>query len=154
MADTVFNGFCGLNTEALGAEIRDLSAFTTSVALDPGRTLIDHPPTFSLDHQFDITGSSFATITATFLTLPPADKLLLINNMKDKDLMEILYRPLTGVASATNLETRAQFQLMNHPVIIAELDTLDTWELGAIRVVGYIITDGASPVQFGTILST
>lgn len=154
MADRVFNGAFEFTSEAAGAESKVMSDFTRSVVFDPGRTIIDCPPTFGLDHGFDVTGSSFATFTATLQKLSPADKLIYIGFHNAQTFMEAIWRPLTGAVSATNLETRAQFPLVNHPTIVSVVDELDMWEVGTVRVKAYSITDGSTTFTYGTLLST
>lgn len=155
MADTVFDGAFEFTSEAAGAESKVMSDFARSVTFVPGRTIIACPPTFGLDHGFDVTGSSEATFTAVLQKLTPADKLIYIGFHNTTTLMEAIWRPLTGAASVTNLETRAQFHLVDHPTIVSVVNELDMWEIATVRVVAYSITDaGSNTFTYGTLLTT
>lgn len=155
MADRVFLGFFGLNTEALGAEALDLSSFGTTVTIGPDRTPITVAATFGLDHTFELMGSTSCAASFRIERLSAANALVFTGHYKNNLLIEGLWRPLAGVASATNLETRVQGYLTNHPVAMAGgPDDLNVWEGAFGNVVGYSVTDGTTTHTFGTLLST
>lgn len=157
MADVPFLGEFKMATEATGAESgTDYSCNFMGADVAPESNLLDFGPYLCDNFSSQEPGSFSVPITLRMQRLTAAQKLALHANFKARDLMEFKYMPLAGTIDSpttTNMQWTVQFYLSTPPPIPTVVDEIATWEM-TINATGAILDDGASPVTYGTLVSS
>lgn len=137
--------------DAPGAGANDFAPHYIDGSLTFQRDGVQVAAKLSTDRRYQIPGVQFDTFSARFGSLTSALMDVLHTAYSAATLLRVVFRPLTGAASATNPQITVDFYLLSAPAPPMSLTEEYVFELPAVEVVASSWTDGTNTHTYGTL---